>query len=45
MFNLTLGKRETMEIIKGVQDLALVLFLVALILAPQAISAYLAVRK
>ena len=34
-----------MEIIKGVQDLGLVLFLIALVLAPRAITTYLAVRK
>ena len=45
MFNLNLGKRERMNIIKGVHDLAFVLVLIAIVMAPQAIGTYLAVRK
>ena len=45
MFNLNLRKRDTMEIIKGVHDLAFVLVLIATVMAPRAIGTYLAVRK
>jgi hypothetical protein len=45
MFNPNLGKRETMEIVKGIHDLALVLVLIAIVMAPHAIATYLAGRK
>ena len=44
-FNLNLGKRDTMEIVKGVHDLAFVLVFIAIVMAPRAIGTYLAVRK
>jgi len=45
MFNLNLRTRDTMEIIKGVQDVAFVLLFTAIVTAPRAISTYLAIRK
>jgi hypothetical protein len=45
MFNLNLGKRDTMEIVKGIHDLAFVLVLIAIVMAPHAIATYLAGRK
>jgi hypothetical protein len=40
-----LGKRETMEFVKDVHDLAFVLVLIAIVMAPRAIDTYLAGRK
>ena len=40
-----LGKRETMDIVKAVHDLALVTVLYAIVMAPRAIDTYLARRK
>jgi hypothetical protein len=45
MLNLNLRKRDTMEIVKGVHDLAFVLVLIAIVMAPRAIDTYLAGRK
>jgi hypothetical protein len=45
MFNLNLGKRDTMEMVKGIDDLAFVLVLIAIVMAPHAIATYLAGRK
>jgi hypothetical protein len=45
MFNSKLGKRETMDIVKAVHDLALVTVLYAIVMAPRAIDTYLARRK
>jgi hypothetical protein len=43
--NLSIRKRDTMEIIKGVHDLAFVVVLIAIAMAPRAIDAYLTVRN
>jgi hypothetical protein len=45
MFNLTLGKGDTMEIVESVHDLAFVLVFIAIVMAPRAIDTYLACRK
>ena len=44
MFNLNLGKRDTMDI-RSVHDAAFVLVFIAIVMAPRAIGTYLAVRK
>jgi len=45
MFNLNLGKRDTMDIVRSVHDAAFVLVFIAIVMAPRAIGTYLAVRK
>jgi hypothetical protein len=45
MLNLNLGKRDIMDIFKGLHDLAYVLVLTAIVMAPRAIGIYLALRK
>lgn len=45
MVNLNLGKRDTMELVKGIHDVAFVLVLIPIVMAPRAIDAYRAGRK
>jgi hypothetical protein len=40
-----LGKKDTMEIVKGIHDVAFVLILIAIVMAPHAIATYLAGRQ
>jgi hypothetical protein len=45
MLNLNLGKGDTMDIIKAVHDLGIVLVLTTIVMAPRAVGTYLALRK
>ena len=42
---LKLRKREPMEVVKDIRDLAFVIVFIAMTLAPRIVSAYAAVRK